>query len=65
MELKTNSMPASSTLSGRQILSLTEHQRVVIKIMGSGDTVEVLDSKCPKNKKWSVSLDVNIAESDE
>lgn len=65
MELKINSIPALSIVYGREVLAVTENQRLVIKIMGPGPTVEVLDTKCPKDKKWTVALDVNIEESDE
>jgi len=65
MDLKTNSIPASSTMAGREVVAVTENQRLVIKIMGPGPTVDILDTKCPKDKKWSVALDVNIEESDE
>ena len=58
MELQTLELTAAIRRDGSQAIELTEGQRIKIKV----DDVDLLNERCPNNKKFTVSIWVTIIE---
>jgi len=64
MDLLTTEAPATKTYTGSATFAVAARKECNIRYKVAGEWVDVLNGEVPAGKAWTVSVSVNIQETD-